>query len=411
MHLYCEGILIDLKHATRHNRSAQKEYIMKTLSILGSTGSIGIQTLDVVGEHKEEFKVGALAANSNIELLEKQVREFKPRITAIRDESKYKELKRRVGGLTYVVGGTAGVIEAATAEGCDTVVSAIVGIAGLLPTYNAIRRGKNIALANKEVLVTAGSIIKEEVKKNGVKLLPVDSEHSAIFQSIGSNSHSAISKLILTASGGPFRTKSTEELKNVTLEDALKHPNWSMGRKITVDSATLMNKGLEVIEARWLFDILPENIEVCVHPQSIIHSMVEYVDGSVIAQLGLPDMKLPIQYALTYPDRLPLSGKRLKLSEIGSLTFFKPDTDKFRCLALAYRALDMGDSACVVLNSANEEAVRLFLERKISFMQIGSLIQSTLEKHTPIKNMTIEQIMELDRWSRETLINLFQVGC
>lgn len=384
---------------------------MKVLSVLGSTGSIGAQTLEVVREHQEEFMVGALAANSNIDLLEKQVREFRPRITAIREESKYRELKRRVGGLTYVTAGMSGIIEAAAADGCDTVVSAIVGIAGLLPTYNAIRKGKNIALANKEVLVTAGRIIKEEVKRNGVRLLPVDSEHSAIFQSIGGNCPDAVSKLIITASGGPFRTKSIEELRSVTLEDALKHPNWSMGRKITIDSATLMNKGLEVIEARWLFDVPPGKIEVCVHPQSIIHSMVEFVDGSVIAQLGLPDMKLPIQYALTYPDRLPMGGKKLNLSEIGSLTFFKPDTDKFKCLELAYRALEMGDSACVVLNGANEEAVRLFMEGEIGFLEIGTLIESTLEKHIPVKDMTMEQIMELDLWSRETLRNLFQVGC
>jgi 1-deoxy-D-xylulose-5-phosphate reductoisomerase len=384
---------------------------MKTLSILGSTGSIGTQTLEVVREHKEEFRVAALAANSNIDLLEKQVREFKPDIAVIGDESKYSDLKSRVGGLTRISAGMEGVIEAATVESSDTVVSAIVGIAGLLPTYNAIRSGKDIALANKEVLVTAGRIITEEVKRKGVNLLPVDSEHSAIFQSIGNNKKSTISKLILTASGGPFREKSAEELKNVTLEDSLKHPNWSMGRKITVDSSTLMNKGLEVIEARWLFDIPPENIEVCVHPQSIIHSMVEFIDGSIIAQLGLPDMKLPIQYALTYPDRLPMKGKKLDLSEIISLNFYKPDTDKFKCLALAYRALDMGDSCCVVLNSANEEAVNLFLERKISFLQIGDLIERTLEKHKPINNITIEKILELDHWSRETVKNLFHVGC
>ncbi|MGE5630746.1 MAG: 1-deoxy-D-xylulose-5-phosphate reductoisomerase [Caulobacteraceae bacterium] len=384
---------------------------MKQLSVLGSTGSIGTQTLEIARENNEEFRVCALAANSNIDLLEKQVREFKPRLTAIRDESKYKELKSRIGGLTHVTAGSVGVIEAATVDGCDTVVSAIVGIAGLLPTYNAIKRGKNIALANKEVLVTAGRIIKDEVRKNNVKLLPVDSEHSAIFQSIGSNRHSEISKLIITASGGPFRTKSTEELRTVSVKDALKHPNWSMGRKITVDSATLMNKGLEVIEARWLFDIQPENIEVCVHPQSIIHSMVEFVDGAVVAQLGLPDMKLPIQYALTYPNRLPMGGKRLNFSEIGSLTFFKPDPDKFRCLELAFRALKSGDSACVVLNGANEEAVGLFLEERIGFLDIARLIEATLEKHKPTADMTIEGVLELDRWSRETLKNIYQAGC
>ncbi|MHB1392471.1 MAG: 1-deoxy-D-xylulose-5-phosphate reductoisomerase [Clostridia bacterium] len=384
---------------------------MKALSILGSTGSVGTQTLEIVRENNQKFKVEALAANSSIDLLEAQVREFRPRITAIGDESKYDELKRRINGLTHITAGLEGVVEAATAEGSDTVVSAIVGIAGLIPTYNAIKSGKNIALANKETLVTAGRIITEEVKRCKVTMLPVDSEHSAIFQSLCNSKHSEVSKIILTASGGPFRTKTAEELAKVTLEDALKHPNWSMGRKITIDSATLMNKGLEVIEARWLFDIMPEAIEVCVHPQSIIHSAVEYVDGSVIAQLGLPDMKLPIQYALTYPDRLPISGEKLSLTNIGSLTFSKPDTDKFKCLGLAFRALSMGDSACVVLNGANEEAVRLFLDRKIGFLDIGRLIEKTLDEHKIMNNMNINDVVALDRWSRETILNLYQVGC
>lgn len=384
---------------------------MKRLSILGSTGSIGTQTLEIVRENKSEFIVEALAANSNIDLLEAQVREFRPKITAIGDDSKYEELKKRVSGLTEITAGSEGVVEAATAEDCDTVVSAIVGIAGLIPTYNAIKTGKNIALANKETLVTAGRIITEEVKKNGVRMLPVDSEHSAIFQSLGSGKHNEISKIILTASGGPFRTKTPEELKSVTVKDALKHPNWSMGRKITIDSATMMNKGLEVIEARWLFDISPAAIEVCVHPQSIIHSAVEFIDGAVIAQLGLPDMKIPIQYALTYPERLPMAGEKINLTSIGNLTFCEPDTDKFKCLGLAFRALDMGDSACVVLNGANEEAVRLFLEGKISFLDIGNLIERTLEKHEVMKSMNIDDVASLDRWSRETLINLYRVGC
>lgn len=384
---------------------------MKAISILGSTGSIGTQALEVVREYKEKFRVSALAANSNIDLLEAQVREFKPTITAIGDESKYHELKSRVGGLTHVTAGLEGVVEAAAEEECDTVISAIVGIAGLIPTYNAIRAGKNIALANKETLVTAGRIITEEVKKCKVSMLPVDSEHSAIFQSLEGSRHEEISKIILTASGGPFRNKTIEELKQVTIEDALKHPNWSMGRKITIDSATMMNKGLEVIEARWLFDINQDSIEVCIHPQSIIHSAVEYVDGAVIAQLGLPDMKLPIQYALTYPERLPMREKKLSLSDIGTLSFFKPDTDRFKCLGLAYRALSMGDSACVVLNGANEEAVGLFLNGKISFLDIGLLIEKTLDKHKVINNMNIDDVVALDRWSRETLLNLYQVGC
>lgn len=389
----------------------EKGIYMKAISVLGSTGSIGTQTLDVIREYDEEFRIEALTAHSNIDLLEAQVREFKPKIAAIGDESKYKELKRRVGGLTYVAAGQEGVVEAATIESCDTVVSAIVGIAGLIPTYNAIKAGKDIALANKETLVTGGRIITEEVKKNNVKMLPVDSEHSAIFQCLDKGKHNEISKIILTASGGPFRSRTLKELENVSVQDALKHPNWSMGRKITIDSATLMNKGLEVIEARWLFDIMPESIDVCVHPQSIIHSAVEFVDGAVIAQLGLPDMKVPIQYALTYPERLPISGEKLSLTSIGDLTFYKPDMEKFKCLKLAFRALDMGDSACVVLNGANEEAVKLFLSGKIGFLAIGDLIEKTLDKHDKINNMSIDEVSALDLWSRKTLISLYELGC
>lgn len=384
---------------------------MKVLSVLGSTGSIGTQTLDVVRANKEEFSIGALAANGNIDLLEAQVREFRPVLTAIGNESKYIELKSRIGGLTNIMSGKEGISEVAAAPGCDTVVSAISGIAGLIPTYNAIKSGKNIALANKETIVTAGRIITEEVRKNKVQMLPVDSEHSAIFQSLAGSRPNELSKIILTASGGPFRTKTMEELKSVTVEEALKHPNWSMGRKITVDSATLMNKGLEVIEARWLFNVEPSDIEVCIHPQSIIHSAVEFVDGAVIAQLGLPDMKIPIQYALTYPKRLPMTGEKVSLTSIGNLTFYKPDTEKFKCLELAYRALNMGDSACVVLNSANEEAVRLFLDKRISFLNIGELIEKTMDKHEIIKDMNIDDVEDLDLWSRETLLNLYRMGC
>lgn len=379
---------------------------MKKLSILGSTGSVGTQTLEVVREYKDRFEVEALAAGSNIELLEQQVREFRPKITAVADEKKYREFKARVNGLTRVAAGQEGIVEAATAEGCDTVLSAIVGIAGLIPTYRAIKSGKNIALANKETLVTAGRIITGEIKRNKVSIMPVDSEHSAIFQSLRSGKQREVSRLILTASGGPFRKKTAGELEKVTVQEALQHPNWSMGRKITVDSATLMNKGLEVIEARWLFDIMPENIQVCIHPQSIVHSAVEFTDGSVIAQLGLPDMKLPIQYALTYPDRLPMGGKKLRLTEIGSLTFEEPDMERFKCLKLAFRALSMGDSACVVLNGANEEAVRLFLEGKIGFMQIGDLIEKTLDMHEVLDEMNIDDVVTLDKWARDTLYNL-----
>lgn len=396
------------QHEIRDLRTGVK---MKKLSILGSTGSIGTQTLEIIRENAGRFKVEALAANSDIDSLEAQVREFRPKITAVRNEESYKELKQRVSGLTKITTGMEGVVEAATAESCDTVVSAIVGIAGLMPTYYAIKSGKNIALANKETLVTAGRIITEEVKRNKVEMLPVDSEHSAIFQSLCGSKHGEVSKLILTASGGPFRNKSIKELENATVKDALKHPNWTMGRKITIDSATLMNKGLEVIEARWFFDIMPENIEICVHPESIIHSAVEFVDGAVIAQMGLPDMKLPIQYALTYPERLPIRSKKLSLTDIGNLNFHQPDIKKFKCLELAIRALSSGDSACVVLNGANEEAVRLFLDGKIGFLDIGHLIEKTLDKHKIINNMNIDEVIALDRWSRETLFNLYKVGC
>ncbi|MGB7606564.1 MAG: 1-deoxy-D-xylulose-5-phosphate reductoisomerase [Lutisporaceae bacterium] len=384
---------------------------MKRISVLGSTGSIGTQTIEVIKNNRELFSLEAIAANSSVDILEKQVRELRPRLAVVFDESKYLELKRRVSGLTEVATGKEGLIAAATISEADTVVSAIVGIAGLIPTYNAIMAKKNIALANKETLVTAGRLIMSAAKENNISILPVDSEHSAIFQSIGSNRKSSISKLILTASGGPFRKKSIEELKKVTVADALKHPNWKMGKKITIDSATLMNKGLEVIEARWLFDIEAERIDVCVHPQSIIHSMVEYIDGSVIAQLGIPDMKLPIQYALTYPERLTIPEERLDLTKLGTLTFEKPDTEKFPCMKLAYEALESGDSACIVINGANEAAVDLFLNNKIGFMDISTLIAEILEKHKSFNNPTLEEIIEIDKWARSLVQELYGKRC
>lgn len=384
---------------------------MKNLSILGSTGSIGVQTLDVVRSNPEDFHVCALAAQSNIDVLEQQIREFRPRLTAVADFTKYKELKERVGSLTEIIPGIEGAMASAELSEADTVVSAIVGIAGLEPTYHAILKGKNIALANKETLVTGGSIIIEAVKRMGVSMMPVDSEHSAIFQSIGSNRQESIQKLILTASGGPFREKSSEALKEVTLEDALRHPNWKMGKKITVDSATLMNKGLEVIEAKWLFGVELDRIEVCVHPQSIIHSMVEFTDGSVIAQLGLPDMRLPIQYALTYPERKPMQGARLNLFEIGRLTFERPDTERFPCLSHAYEALKAGDSASVVLNGANEIAVQLFLEGRIGFTDISRLIGSALESHEARPVSGIEDIVALDLWARAKTKEIYEKRC
>ncbi|HYE10103.1 MAG TPA: 1-deoxy-D-xylulose-5-phosphate reductoisomerase [Patescibacteria group bacterium] len=384
---------------------------MKRLSVLGSTGSIGMQTMEVIRSNKEKFSLEAITANSSLDLLEQQVREFRPKLTVVYDESKYKELKNRVGAITEVATGLEGLIAAATITEADTVVSSIVGIAGLIPTYHAITHKKNIALANKETLVAGGRLIMEKAKENNISILPVDSEHSAIFQSIGCNSKSQVSKVILTASGGPFRTKTKEELQYVSLADALHHPNWKMGKKITVDSASLMNKGLEVIEARWLFDVSAEEIEVCVHPQSIIHSMVEFVDGSVIAQLGLPDMKLPIQYALTYPDRLPMSGERLNLTKIGNLTFEKPDTDRFPSLQLAYDALNAGDSACIVINGANEAAVELFLNNKIGFMEISRLITAVLEKHETRNNPSLEEIIEIDGWARSLTYELYEKRC
>ncbi len=384
---------------------------MKGLSVLGSTGSIGTQTLEVARANPELFRIDALAAHSNIDLLEQQVREFKPRLAVVGDEGRYLELKSRVGHLTRISAGIDGMVEAAVLKDADVVVTAIVGIAGLIPTYNAIKSKKDIALANKETLVTAGRLIMAAAKENGVQILPVDSEHSAIFQSIGENSRKSIARLILTASGGPFRSKSMEELEDVTLQDALNHPNWKMGRKITVDSATLMNKGLEVIEAKWLFDMAPEQITVCVHPQSIIHSAVEFIDGSVIAQLGLADMKLPIQYALTYPERKAMAGKKLDLFEIGTLDFYKPDLEKFKCLRLAFEALNIGDSACVVLNGANEAAVGLFLEGRIGFLDIGNIIEKVLQKHKASVPSTLEDIVALDLWSRQQVIELFETGC
>lgn len=381
---------------------------MKRISVLGSTGSVGMQTMEVIRSNREQFSLEAVTANSSIDLIEQQVREFRPKLAVIYDESKYAELKSRVGALTEVATGLEGLIAAATISEADTVVTSIVGIAGLIPTYHAIMNKKNIALANKETLVAGGRLIMSTAKEHGVSILPVDSEHCAIFQSIGSNNKSEVSKLILTASGGPFRTKTKEDLNHVTLADALNHPNWKMGKKITIDSATLMNKGLEVIEAKWLFDVSAEEIEVCVHPQSVIHSMVEYVDGSVIAQLGLPDMKLPIQYALTYPDRLPMQGEKLDLTKYGTLTFEKPDTEKFPCLKLAYDALKAGDSACISVNGANEAAVELFLNSKISFMDIPRLITAVLEKHETINNPTLEEIIEIDKWARSLTNELYK---
>lgn len=370
---------------------------MKRIGILGSTGSIGTQTLEVVRESKEE-KVVALAAAANIELLEKQIREFFPKIVCVFEEEKAKLLKENIKDLEIkVVSGMEGLLEIAQLEEMDILVTALVGMIGIKPTIKAIEAGKDIALANKETLVTAGHLIMPLAKEKGVKILPVDSEHSAIFQSLQGASEREIERILLTASGGPFRGKTRKEMEAVTLEDALKHPNWAMGRKITIDSATMVNKGLEVMEAKWLFGVKSEQIEVVVQPQSIIHSMVEFVDGGIIAQLGTPDMKLPIQYALTYPKRRYLKGERLDFAALGKITFEAPDKENFLGLELAYQAMKKGGSMPTVFNAANEFAVKSFLEHKIKFLQIPEWIEMAMQKHRNIENPSIEEILDTEK--------------
>lgn len=376
---------------------------MKQLSILGSTGSIGVSTLEIVAAHPDRFQVSALTAGKNLELLTHQIRQFSPRIAAVASKEDVPRLAQLCGGLEVkIVGGVEGLIEAATADETDMVVAAIVGAAGLAPTAAAISAGKDIALANKETLVTAGHLFMDMVKSHGVKLYPVDSEHSAIFQSLEGHRSDDISKIILTASGGPFLNTSLEQLAAVTVGDALNHPNWSMGRKITIDSATMMNKGLEVIEARWLFDAPMEKIHINIHPQSIIHSMVEYIDGCVIAQLGMPDMKAPIAYALSYPERVATGIQPLDLTTLTGLTFFKPDMEKFRCLGLAYRAMADGESMPAVMNAANEIAVDAFLEGRIGFLQIARVIEETMDSHNPHDLKSIAEVLQADQWGRDT---------
>ena len=367
---------------------------MKHLTILGSTGSIGTQTLEVVRAYREEFCITALAAGSNVSLMEEQIREFHPKKAVMWTKEAARELKERVKDLSIEIGvGMEGLLEISTMPETDVVLTAIVGMIGIRPTIAAIESKKTIALANKETLVTAGHIIMPLAKKAGVSILPVDSEHSAIFQSMNGEKKEQVSKILLTASGGPFRGKTREELSGMTVEDALRHPNWSMGKKITIDSSTLVNKGLEVMEAKWLFDVGLDRIQVVVHPQSIIHSMVEYADGAIIAQLGTPDMKLPIQYALFYPDRLPMEGERVDFYALSQITFEKPDEDTFRGLKLAYRAAAAGGSMPTVYNAANEKAVALFLDRKIGFLQIPEIIEMSMEHHKVIEAPDVEQIL------------------
>ena len=366
---------------------------MKKIAILGSTGSIGTQTLDIVRE-QGDIQVVAMAAGSNISLLEAQMREFRPSLVSVWDEKKAKELRTNTKDLGIkIVSGMEGLLEVSVIPESEILVTAIVGMLGIRPTIAAIKAGKKIALANKETLVTAGHIIIPLAKEYKVPILPVDSEHSAIFQSLQGAGDNKISKILLTASGGPFRGRKSDDLKNIQVEDALKHPNWSMGRKITIDSSTLVNKGLEVMEAKWLFDVTLDQIQVVVHPHSVIHSAVEYEDGAVIAQLGTPDMRLPIQYALYYPERRNLSGRRLDLFEIADLTFEKPDTDTFRGLALAYLAMEKGGNIPTVYNAANEKAVSLFLDRKISYPEITELIEACMEDAEFIDHPDVDEIL------------------
>ena len=376
---------------------------MKKLIILGSTGSIGVQALEVA--ERNGYKVTALAAGKNTELLEKQARKFKPDIVAVFDEEAAKDLKIRLSDTSVkVLSGEEGVCAAAQYEG-DIVLNAVVGIAGLKPTLSAIEAGKTVALANKETLVAGGEIVNKKLREKDVQLLPVDSEHSAIFQSLQAAPHGSLKKILLTASGGPFYGRTRAELQNVTVTEALKHPNWSMGAKITIDSATLMNKGLEVIEAVRLFGVKPNDIEVLVHRQSIVHSGIELSDGAVIAQLGTPDMRLPIQYALTYPERSDFAFEHLSLTDIGTLTFEKPDTETFRCLPLCISAINEGGLAPAAVNGANEEAVRLFLEGKIKFLQIAELVEKALNSVNNKNEYTIEDVFEADQAARELIRN------
>ena len=375
---------------------------MKHLSILGSTGSIGVSTLEIVAAHPDRFSVTAMTAGRNLELFVRQIREFSPRIAAVASQEDVPRLKELCAGLDVeILGGIEGLIAAATAAETEMVVAAIVGAAGLVPTAAAIRARKDIALANKETLVTAGHLFMEMVAEYGVRLYPVDSEHSAVFQSIEGHRSADISKIILTASGGPFLNTPPELLAGVTVRDALNHPNWSMGKKITIDSATMMNKGLEVLEARWLFDVPVEKIAVNIHPQSIIHSMVEYIDGCVIAQLGTPDMKAPIAYALSYPERVATGVKPLDLTTFSGLTFHMPDLEKFRCLSLAYQAINAGESMPAVMNAANEIAVEAFLNGRIGFQQIAEVIERTMDAHQAHGLKSIEEVLLADRWGRE----------
>ncbi len=376
---------------------------MKRLAILGSTGSIGVSTLEIVTAHPDHFRVVALTAGRNLSLLEEQITRFRPDVVAVPDQVNAQRLQERTGpDGPLVLYGTDGLIACAVESPADMVVSAIVGAAGLEPTLAAIQAGRDVALANKETLVIAGELVMRAAAESGCRIFPVDSEHSAIFQSLEGHRKVDVKRLILTASGGPFRNWSLEDLQDVTPQDALAHPNWTMGRKITIDSATMMNKGLEVIEAHWLFNIPVENIAVHIHPESIVHSLVEYVDGALLAQLGIPDMKTPIAYALTYPERLPLDLPALDLCRLGQLNFTAPNSQCFPCLGLAYDAIRRGGTTPAVLNAANEIAVDAFLHEKVGFLDIPRIIGSVVDKHSSHKASNLEQILSADAWARQT---------
>lgn len=378
---------------------------MRKIGVMGSTGSIGTQTLEIARKYPDRLRVSALAAGSNVELLEKQVREFEPKLAVMWSEEAAADLKRRIADLDVAVAcGMEGLLQMAAMPEMDILVTAIVGMIGIRPTIEAIRARKDIALANKETLVTAGHLIMPLAKEAGVSILPVDSEHSAIFQSLQGEKRSQVHKILLTASGGPFRGKTRKDLEQMRAEDALKHPNWSMGKKVTIDSSTLVNKGLEVMEARWLFDTALSDIQVVIHPESILHSAVEYDDGAVIGQMGVPDMKLPIQYALFYPDRFEVPGSRpLDLFDIGKLTFEKPDLDTFAGLGLAFKAANIGGTMPTVFNAANEKAVSLFLENRIRFLQIAEVIEAAMEAHQVVEAPTVDQILEAEVSAHESV--------
>jgi 1-deoxy-D-xylulose-5-phosphate reductoisomerase len=382
---------------------------MKAITLLGSTGSIGTQTLDIVAQYPDRFRLVGIAAGSNVQLLAEQVRKFKPQIVAIADKSKFSQLQQALANIDpppMLLAGMDGVEAVAAYGDSEVVVTGIVGCAGLLPTIAAIEAGKDIALANKETLIAAGCIVNPLLKKHGVKLFPADSEHSAIFQCLQGVPEGGLKRIILTASGGSFRDLAPEQLANVTIADALKHPNWSMGKKITIDSATLMNKGLEVIEAHFLFGLDFPEIEIVIHPQSIIHSLIELQDTSVLAQLGLPDMRLPLLYALSYPDRLTTDWQRLDLVKCSNLTFYAPDHHKYPCMQLAYNAGKIGGTMPAVLNAANEQVVELFLKEQIRFIQIPQIIEAVCDRHQSIKVPSLEDILEVDQWARKIALEV-----